>query len=160
MCPILQVQFRLVRETGGARKLVALRDLNPGELIFSEAIIDIYLIFVGTSLKIQRHLSLKEGSQSRRAHLLGGNNRSRSHYCPKLKDIDRWNRCQISGSSGKWSGRQGRNMHHLLQHLHWPLQKVLKDSKSGGYSWFSQMLSLANMQLNTVKYYQMLSSTI
>ena len=34
---MLQVQFRLIREAGGVRKLVALRDLNPGELIFSEA---------------------------------------------------------------------------------------------------------------------------
>lgn len=32
-----QVQFRLIREAGRVRKLVALRDLNPGELIFSEA---------------------------------------------------------------------------------------------------------------------------
>ena len=41
MCSMLQVQFRLIRETGGARKLVALRDLNPGELIFSEATKDL-----------------------------------------------------------------------------------------------------------------------
>jgi len=32
-----QVQFRLVRQPDGERRLVALRDLNPGQLIFSEA---------------------------------------------------------------------------------------------------------------------------
>ena len=38
---VLQVQFRLVRQPDGERRLVALRDLNPGQLIFSEVIINI-----------------------------------------------------------------------------------------------------------------------
>ena len=162
MCSILQVQFRLVRETGGARKLVALRDLNPGELIFSEAIIDIYLIFVGnyhtnskTSL-IERGISILENSSSRRQQQIQISLLSKIERHRQMKQISNFRllsqvvqetRKEYAPSVTASPLTFAKGIERLQK---WGLCWVLSDAFFGN----------RNMQLNTVKYYQILSNAI